>query len=55
MVSCDPVTLQWLAVVCAGIALWEEEVGPESRYHAMQSNFHTFVTKGHTFAIQFAK
>ena len=43
-----------IAEVESGIALWEGEVGPESNYHAMQSNFHTFVTNGRTNAIQFA-
>lgn len=44
-----------LFVSRVGIALWEGEVGPESNYHAMQSNFHTFVTNGRTNAIQFAR
>ena len=38
-----------------GIALWEAVVDGNCHYGAMQSNFHTFVSAGNTYAIQFVR
>lgn len=44
-----------LATPCPGISLWETVVDSNSRYGAMQSNFHTFTAAGKTYAIQFVR
>jgi hypothetical protein len=44
-----------IAEVESGISLWEGAVDSGSRYGAMQTNFHTFISAGNTYAIQFVR
>lgn len=44
-----------VVVVTIGIALWECLITGESKYNAMQTNFHTFSVDRKPHSIQFAK
>lgn len=45
----------FLCSFASGISLWEGVVHGNSRYGAMQKNFHTFTSSDSTYAIQFVK